>query len=168
VRPRRTPVQRQPRNRRAGRMRFAAATRQSRSVTSAVMATAVSPSSAANASIRSSRLWPEGRRCWIVAGQASRPTARTRRAQRARSRRRRSFPDREVRSLVLRRTVPREDPRASDTHHQHVILRGPSPVKAGSELMRGMTKAVRWSSSPSAARWKMVTQTYLIFSRLPR
>jgi hypothetical protein len=63
---------------------------------------------------------------------------------------------------------PREHPRASDGHHQHVIQRGPSPVKAGSELMRGMTKAVRWSSSPSAARWKMVTQTYLIFSRLPR
>jgi hypothetical protein len=63
---------------------------------------------------------------------------------------------------------PREHPRASDGHHQHVIQRGPSPVKAGSELMRGMTKAARWSSSPSAARWKMVTQTCLIFSRLPR
>ena len=45
---------------------------------------------------------------------------------------------------------PREHPRASDGHHQHVILRGPSPVKAGSELMRGMTKATRWSSPPGA------------------
>jgi hypothetical protein len=62
----------------------------------------------------------------------------------------------------------REHPRASDGHHQHVILRGPSPVKASSELMRGMTKAARWSSSPSAARWKMIMQTYLIFSRHPR
>ena len=31
---------------------------------------------------------------------------------------------------------PCEHPRASDGHHQHVILRAPSPVKAGSELMR--------------------------------
>ena len=32
--------------------------------------------------------------------------------------------------------------------------------------MRGITKA-RWSSPPGAARWKMVTQTYLIFSSSP-
>ena len=63
---------------------------------------------------------------------------------------------------------PREHPRVSDGHHQHVILRGRSPVKAGSELMRGMTKAARWSSPPSAARWKMLMPTYLIFSRRPR
>jgi hypothetical protein len=62
---------------------------------------------------------------------------------------------------------PREHPRTSDGHHQHVILREPSSVKAGSELMRDMTKPARWSSSPSAASWKMVTLTYLIFSRCP-
>jgi hypothetical protein len=55
-----------------------------------------------------------------------------------------------------------EQPRASDGYHQLVILRGPSPVKADSGLMRGMTKAARWSSPLGAARWKMVTQTYLI------
>ena len=51
---------------------------------------------------------------------------------------------------------------------QFVILCAPSPVKARSESMRGMTRAAQWSAPSTAARWKMVTQTYLIFSRLPR